>query len=141
MNQTLTGKMHLLIAIMDGEADRLLRQFFDISYSSFHLLVSLLGAQPLSQRELADCMGHSEPAISRQIPKLAALGLIEVKVSPEHKRRNVITLTAKGQTMTAAANTMFEAAFGSVLADAKIDVSQLELMTTQIIDTLRSYDS
>ena len=138
MDNSLTHTMHEVIAIMDKRADTILNSQFGISYSWFLILVVLMRQGSLNQHQLALSIGHSDPAISRLIPKLIDAGYLTTTISPKHKRKNIVKLTKKGEKLAKSSSELLESMFSRLLEESKIDLSKYSELTIQIRDTLRN---
>src|ERR1700679_1561158 len=68
----------------------------------FPLLIALERKGPLGVVEFGDLVGRDYTAVSRQIPKLESLGLIQRRSSKSDQRVRLAAITAKGKRMTSA---------------------------------------
>jgi len=143
MDQPLTSKMHEIIIWMDRYADALLKDQYDITYSWFHLLIVLLQNEPINQRQLAKFMGHTEPAISRLLPKLIERGYISSSIDPNHKRINILSLTNEGRDLVMRANENLDAEFSEFIKASNINIETYEKLTDKISESISgvTYDS
>ena len=88
-----------LIAAAGVELDRAL----------FPLLARIARHGALGVKELADFVGRDYTTVSRQVAKLATLGLVERRPAPTDARMRVATITAQGKAMTDAVDAAREA--------------------------------
>src|ERR1700722_16300781 len=66
----------------------------------FPLLIAIERKGPLGVVELAELVGRDYTTVSRQIPKLESLGLIQRRSSKSDQRVRTAAITAKGKRMT-----------------------------------------
>jgi DNA-binding MarR family transcriptional regulator len=66
----------------------------------FRLIVGIQRFGPIGVGELADRAGRDYTTVSRQVAKLADLGLVERRPSPTDRRVNEAVLTAAGRRAT-----------------------------------------
>ena len=71
----------------------------EIDKALFALLVRLAAAGPLSVAGLAEQVGRDHTTISRQLPKLESLGLVERRGGGADRRIRAASLTVAGETM------------------------------------------
>lgn len=124
MDSSITFAIHEMVWLMDSLADRLLRQKYDIGFRKFHLLAVLAGCQPTTQTNLAKCMGYSPAAISKSIGSLVDEKLIKITVNPDHQRKNVVVLTAKGQALITECIAYLETEFITIVNQSGVDINQ-----------------
>ena len=92
----------------------------------FPLLLTVDRKGPIGVSDLADLVGRDHTTVSRQVPKLEQLGLIERRASGTDRRVREAVITEKGREMTA-----------TVDATRKRVVSKmLENWSTQELQTL-----
>ncbi|MEM5518609.1 GNAT family N-acetyltransferase [Henriciella sp. AS95] len=70
---------------------------YPIQCSQFPLLAALDQFGPMSVGDAVDCLGASQPGVTRIHNSLKDLGLTELKVAADDKRSKVISLTEAGQ--------------------------------------------
>lgn len=93
-----------LSSVMGRQSDRVLKEDLDIGLSQFRILMVLEWNPRVSQRSIADSLGQTEAAISRQIKTLVSKGLLVSKPAPGNRRRQVIAPTTRGMQVTESAN-------------------------------------
>jgi DNA-binding MarR family transcriptional regulator len=62
----------------------------------YRLLVTLEQWGPASQADLGRDTGIDRSDVTAALTELESLGLVERRVDPDHKRRNIVTLTPQG---------------------------------------------
>lgn len=62
----------------------------------YRLLATLEQWGPASQADLGRDAGIDRSDVTAALTELEALGLVERRVDPDHKRRNIVTLTPQG---------------------------------------------
>jgi DNA-binding MarR family transcriptional regulator len=137
MTHTLTSTLREIVLWIDHYADALLKDKFDISYSWFSLMKVLLDNEPINQRQLAINLGHSEAAVSKLVPRLEALELIERVIDPDNSHRHILSLTTEGRNITISANKLLEAVFLEYLKKSAIDIKLYTKLTSNIASVVR----
>jgi DNA-binding MarR family transcriptional regulator len=130
--------LHRLVMQMDRVADRLLLENLGMSYKRCQVLAVLQHCGTITQHELAVNLGHSDPAVSKMLIELSKDELITVKIDPKHARKRLVTLTAKGNELTAKGMAILNAHFNGVIQKAGIDASQYTELTKKLFDALIS---
>src|SRR5690625_5601829 len=100
---TVTGAelLHRITSLLERSGDSLVRTSFGVTYSRA-LLLRAVAAQPgISQRELADALGYTAPAVSSLLKEIRLSGLIAVSESSANKRVNEVFLTVEGVELVA----------------------------------------
>lgn len=97
-NTTNTGYLLQRLAFLIGkQSDQVLQEQLGIGYSQFKILMVLGWNPSVRQRHIAEKLGQTEAAVSRQIQLLKQAGLLTSKVNPENRREHITTPTAKGE--------------------------------------------
>lgn len=139
MTDRITYTLHHLVDELDGWADRLLAERFDLTFSQFMFLAVLEDGQPLDVTRMATCLQVSKAAVSKRVPGLVARGVVHADADPRHARRVVLTLTDEGQRITSEAGSLLDAAFIRLFAgrgDLDLERTHEDLRT--MLDTLRT---
>lgn len=90
--------------LLQGDTQRLLDCLDVPVQSSQHpFLAALDRLGPLGIGELAQCLGVTQPGVTRSVSQLADLGLVESTQSHDDKRRRIVSLTEKGRRLVEAA--------------------------------------
>lgn len=96
----------------------------DLDQALFKLIVGIRRAGPIGVVELAERLGRDHTTISRQVAKLAELGLVERRPSPTDRRVKEAVITSAGRRVTDA----LDAARRRILDNAFADWSDQELL-------------
>jgi DNA-binding MarR family transcriptional regulator len=103
----------------------------------FTLIVGVQRFGPIGVGELADRAGRDYTTVSRQVAKLADLGLIERRPSPTDRRVNEAVLTSAGRRVTdaldAARHRLNSAAFAEW---SDRDLTELDRLLRRYVDDL-----
>ena len=135
MNRNLGVDLHVLTARLDRAADRILRAEHGISYRRF-LTLTLVGTLGFStQRALAECLGVTEPSVSRMTGVLAADGLLDVQPDPAGGHRRRLSLTDEGRQLVASVQTGFEERLASLAAHSGVPYDQYAEQTSRMLET------
>jgi len=138
MQETPTYTLHKLVFALDRSADMLLRSQFDISYSRALILVVLKETPGVTQHQLAQELGHTDPAVSAMLTELTKEGYVTSQVSASHKRKKEVHLTPRGQELADKMYNYLSGKFESLLETAGIDAKLYHQMTKQIYAALDS---
>ncbi len=115
-------RLHQVVWLMDRRADEVLRREYGISLSWGRLLIVLAQSAPVVQHELAQRLNHSDAAISRQLERMSASGLLTVNTDPTHRRKRLVGLTPLGRTMVDAASAELETLLRDDMTQAGLDI-------------------
>jgi DNA-binding MarR family transcriptional regulator len=127
--------LHVLTARLDRAADRILRAEHNISYSRF-LTLTLVGTLGFStQRALAECLGVTEPSVSRMTGVLAAEGLLDVQPDPAGGHRRRLSLTDEGRQLVDSVQTGFEERLAALAAHSGVPYEQYAEQTSRLLET------
>ena len=97
-------KMHAFIAIIDRMADEMLNSQFNLSYSQLMILFMVDKRKEIIQKDISNCLGVTEAAISKQIENMVQVGYLLRTPDPTNRRKNQIVLTAEGKDIFDRAN-------------------------------------
>ena len=131
-------RLHRLVAILDRRADQILRSELGISYKRCLFLVVLEEQGPMTQHELAVCLGYTDPAVSAMLVELTQSGYVIVDASQEHKRKRIVSLNSEGARTVAVACTILEDRFSNLMDAAGVNAEDYGRLTEQICRTLIS---
>lgn len=96
MTSTLGYDLHTLVRRLDRAADRLLVPL-GLSYRRYLTLLLVGELDGGTQRQVAEAVGTSEPAVSRMLGALTDDGLTTVAPDPGNGHRKLVRLTADGR--------------------------------------------
>lgn len=99
------------------------------------LLVGIHRHGPLGVVDLSDRSGRDHTTVSRQVAKLAELGLVERKVSDEDRRVSKIAATARGARISRALSVAHQKLVQPVLDDwSERDLVELTRLMRRLAD-------
>jgi DNA-binding MarR family transcriptional regulator len=106
----------------------------------FPLLVGIERFGPTGVVELADGVGRDYTTVSRQVAKLAGLGLVERQGSAADGRVRLAVITAKGKAMTDLVDAARERIGRAVLATWEAhDIDELVRLMRKFADAVKGY--
>ena len=89
-----------------------------------------------SRQGSAGVLGRVDPAVSAMLVELVKDGLVTISMSPEHKRKRIVALSAKGYETAMAARQILDQHFAKLMEAASVDGEQYARLTEQIYQTL-----
>ena len=128
--------LHKLVAELDRGADKLLRTHLGLSYKRALFLLVLEHHGTVTQHELANALGYSDPAVSTMLLELAKLGYISTAASPEHGRKRLVTITPQGSAIVAKGRHLLDTQFDELMLRAGVNTQHYRELTNQIHQTL-----
>ncbi len=90
----------------------------------------------VTQHELAVALGYSDPAVSTMLVELAKDGYIQTTKSPEHARKRLVTITAKGNEVVAQGRHLLDSHFDQLMVIADIDAQHYRELTERLHQAL-----
>jgi len=123
----ITFTLNELVHVLNSAADKHLRSRYDLTYSQFLFLVTLMGQIKPTPSFLAERLGVSRAAVSQRLPWFQDRGLVEVfKVSGNGKNLSV-ALTRKGAELASQSADFLEQEFRVLFRDtASVDLDALD---------------
>lgn len=135
----LTRTLNALVSVLNGHADRILRDEFQITYSQFVFLVCVNEQGKVSVGALAKLLSISQPAVSKKLQWFIEKGFISVAADSSHKSKVIIQLTTGGRKLANRASQNLEERFKSSLGFFKSDeLVNLEIQLVQILEHMRN---
>ncbi len=134
MNRSrITFTLNELVYVLNSTADRLLRANFEITYSQFLFMVTLMSQSNPTPSFLAECLGVSRAAVSQRLSWFQERNLVKIsKVSGNDKNLS-LALTRKGETLAAQSADFLEKEFRVIFNNAAfVDLDKLDKTLTQI---------
>ena len=134
MNRSrITFTLNELVYVLNSTADRLLRANFEITYSQFLFMVTLMSQSNPTPSYLAECLGVSRAAVSQRLSWFQERNLVKIsKVSGNDKNLS-LALTRKGETLAAESADFLEKEFRVIFKNASfVDLDKLDKTLTQI---------
>lgn len=129
----ITFTLNELVYVLNSTADRLLRANFEITYSQFLFMVTLMSQTNPTPSYLAECLGVSRAAVSQRLSWFQERNLVKIsKVSGNDKNLS-LALTRKGETLAAQSADFLEKEFRVIFNNATfVDLNKLDKTLTQI---------
>jgi DNA-binding MarR family transcriptional regulator len=134
MNRSrITFTLNELVYVLNSTADRLLRANFEITYSQFLFMVTLMSQTNPTPSYLAECLGVSRAAVSQRLSWFQERNLVKIsKVSGNDKNLS-LALTRKGETLTTQSADFLEKEFRIIFDNAAfVDLDKLDKTLSQI---------
>ena len=129
----ITFTLNELVFVLNSTADRLLRANFEITYSQFLFMVTLMSQTNPTPSYLAECLGVSRAAVSQRLSWFQERNLVKIsKVSGNDKNLS-LALTRKGETLTTQSADFLEKEFRVLFDNAAfVDLDKLDKTLSQI---------
>jgi DNA-binding MarR family transcriptional regulator len=134
MNRSrITFTLNELVYVLNSTADRLLRANFELTYSQFLFMVTLMSQTNPTPSYLAECLGVSRAAVSQRLSWFQERNLVKIsKVSGNDKNLS-LALTRKGETLTTQSADFLEKEFRIIFDNAAfVDLDKLDKTLSQI---------
>jgi len=131
--EKITDLLHNLDSAINRHIDQILLEQLGVGLSQIRIL-RILQTTTAAQRDLADSLNQTEPAISRQIKLLAGKGLVQASVDDAEKRRNVISLTVPGIKVIAAANELLSSENQKILSQL---TRKQQIVLTELLQKIK----
>jgi DNA-binding MarR family transcriptional regulator len=134
MNRSrITFTLNELVYVLNSTADRLLRANFEITYSQFLFMVTLMSQTNPTPSFLAECLGVSRAAVSQRLSWFQERNLVKISRVSGNDKNLSLALTRKGETLATQSADFLEKEF-RVLFDraAFVDLDKLDKTLTQI---------
>lgn len=134
MNRSrITFTLNELVYVLNSAADRLLRANFDMTYSQFLFLVTLMNQNNPTPSYLAECLGVSRAAVSQRLSWFQERNFLKIsKVSGNNKNLS-LALTRKGETVATQSADFLEKEFRILFDNAAfVDLDKLDKTLTQV---------
>jgi DNA-binding MarR family transcriptional regulator len=129
----ITFTLNELVYVLNSAADRHLRAKFDLTYSQFLFLVTLMGQNKPTPSFLARCLGVSRAAVSQRLPWFQDRGLVEVSKVTGNGKTLSIELTSKGAELATQSADFLEQEFRVLFHNtASVDLDELDKTLTRI---------
>ncbi|MFB7718509.1 MarR family winged helix-turn-helix transcriptional regulator [Nocardia sp. NPDC056100] len=97
MDDGLGDLLHRVVYLLGEAARRHGGDAGGLTYSQIRLLGMLEEIEPVTQHQLAQALGVSDPAVSRALRPLETAGFVAVETDPEHARRRLVSTTEAGR--------------------------------------------
>jgi DNA-binding MarR family transcriptional regulator len=114
-----------LSSVLGKRAENILQERLGIGLSQYRILMVLEWTPRVSQKVIADSLGQTEAAVSRQIKVMAAKGLVATRPAPGNKRRYIIAPTNFGMKLTETAGEALRRGLDSDLSGSAAGLQEL----------------
>jgi DNA-binding MarR family transcriptional regulator len=129
----ITFTLNELVYVLNSTADRLLRANFEITYSQFLFMVTLLSQTNPTPSYLAECLGVSRAAVSQRLSWFQDRNLVKISRVSGNEKNLSLALTRKGETLAAESADFLEKEFRVIFKNAAfVDLDKLDKTLTQI---------
>jgi DNA-binding MarR family transcriptional regulator len=139
----ITFTLNELVYVLNSSADRLLRANFEITYSQFLFLVTLMSQNKPTPSYLAECLGVSRAAVSQRLSWFQERNLVKVSRVSGNEKSLSLELTRKGEILATQSADFLEKEFRVLFASgASVDLEKLDKtliqVKTQLIKNMES---
>lgn len=134
MNSTrITFTLNELVYVLNSTADRLLRANFELTYSQFLFLVTLMSQDKPTPSHLAECLGVSRAAVSQRLWWFQERNLVKASKVSGNDKNLYLELTQKGELLATQTADFLEKEFRILFAGgASVDLEKLDKTLTQV---------
>jgi len=134
MNRTrITFTLNELVYVLNSTADRLLRANFELTYSQFLFLVTLMSQDKPTPSYLAECLGVSRAAVSQRLSWFQERNLVRVSRVSGNEKNLALELTRKGELLATRSADFLEKEFRNLFdQSAGVDLEQLDKTLAQV---------
>ena len=134
MNRTrITFTLNELVYVLNSTADRLLRANFELTYSQFLFLVTLMSQDKPPPSYLAECLGVSRAAVSQRLSWFQERNLVRVSRVFGNEKNLALELTGKGELLATRSADFLEKEFRNLFdQSAGVDLEQLDKTLAQV---------
>jgi DNA-binding MarR family transcriptional regulator len=129
----ITFTLNELVYVLNSTADRLLRVNFELTYSQFLFMVTLMSQTNPTPSYLAECLGVSRAAVSQRLSWFQERNLVKVSRVSGNDKNLSLALTRKGETLTTQSADFLEKEFRIIFDNAAfVDLDKLDKTLSQI---------
>ena len=129
----ITFTLNELVYVLNSNADRLLRANFQLTYSQFLFLVTLMSQDKPTASYLAECLGVSRAAVSQRLSWFQERDLVRVSRVSGNEKNLSLELTRKGELLATQSADFLEEEFRILFASgASVDLEKLDKTLTQV---------
>jgi DNA-binding MarR family transcriptional regulator len=134
MNRSrITFTLNELVYVLNSTADRLLRANFEITYSQFLFMVTLMSQSNPTPSFLAECLGVSRAAVSQRLSWFQERNLVKISRVSGNDKNLSLALTRKGETLATQSANFLEKEFRVLFDNAAfVDLDKLDKTLTQM---------
>jgi DNA-binding MarR family transcriptional regulator len=129
----ITFTLNELVYVLNSTADRLLRANFEITYSQFLFMVTLMSQTNPTPSYLAECLGVSRAAVSQRLSWFQERNLVKISRVSGNDKNLSLALTRKGETLATQSADFLEKEFRVLFDNAAfVDLDKLDKTLSQI---------
>ena len=129
----ITFTLNELVYVLNSAADRLLRANFEITYSQFLFMVTLMSQSNPTPSFLAECLGVSRAAVSQRLSWFQERNLVKISRVSGNDKNLSLALTRKGETLATQSADFLEKEFRVLFDNAAfVDLDKLDRTLSQI---------
>ncbi|MEY5146106.1 MAG: hypothetical protein RL224_420 [Actinomycetota bacterium] len=133
----ITFTLNELVSVLNGAADRLLRNHFALTYSQFLFLVTLQGLGKSTPSQLSERLGVSRAAVSQRLYWFEERKLIKVSKPKDNLKNLSLTLTAQGRSLATSSADFLEEQFRTLFRGLpNVNLSELDQTLKEITSQL-----
>jgi len=134
MNRSrITFTLNELVYVLNSTADRLLRANFEITYSQFLFMVTLMSQTNPTPSFLAECLGVSRAAVSQRLSWFQERNLVKISRVSGNDKNLSLALSRKGETLATQSAHFLEKEFRVLFDNAAfVDLDKLDKTLTQV---------
>jgi DNA-binding MarR family transcriptional regulator len=134
MNRSrITFTLNELVYVLNSTADRLLRANFEITYSQFLFMVTLMSQTNPTPSFLAECLGVSRAAVSQRLSWFQERNLVKISRVSGNDKNLSLALSRKGETLATQSVDFLEKEFRVLFDNAAfVDLDKLDKTLRQI---------
>ena len=134
MNRSrITFTLNELVYVLNSTADRLLRANFEITYSQFLFMVTLMSQTNPTPSYLAECLGVSRAAVSQRLSWFQERNLVKISRVSGNDKNLSLALSRKGETLATQSAHFLEKEFRVLFDNAAfVDLDKLDKTLSQI---------
>jgi len=134
MNRSrITFTLNELVYVLNSTADRLLRANFEITYSQFLFMVTLMSQTNPTPSYLAECLGVSRAAVSQRLSWFQERNLVKISRVSGNDKNLSLALTRKGESLATQSAEFLEKEFRVLFDNAAfVDLDKLDKTLSQI---------
>jgi len=134
MNRSrITFTLNELVYVLNSTADRLLRENFEITYSQFLFMVTLMSQTNPTPSYLAECLGVSRAAVSQRLSWFQERNLVKISRVSGNDKNLSLALTRKGESLATQSAEFLEKEFRVLFDNAAfVDLDKLDKTLSQI---------
>ncbi|MBJ7433058.1 MAG: winged helix-turn-helix transcriptional regulator [Microbacteriaceae bacterium] len=123
----ITFTLNELVYVLNSAADRHLRANFDLTYSQFLFLVTLMSQNKPTPSFLAECLGVSRAAVSQRLPWFQDRELVTVSRVSGNEKNLSLELTRKGEALATQSADFLEKEFRVLFQNTdSVDLDDLD---------------